>query len=173
MLTHSNYFIKNRFVKILGSDIFWGGAMVIQLDYRLMPWTWNGLRSIIRESNRQGIKKKMKRRKKGVNKNVGVYTWFRLMPLIECLSSGHQGYSVPNIEPNILGRSDAANLFRDELTKLVHKYNLIFLQPIFTGTQLPILRSLIRNAPAYVFTLFIIIIFKIICFLILCLACTL
>lgn len=39
---------------MLANDIFWGGAMVIQLDYRLMPWTWNGLRSVIREANRQG-----------------------------------------------------------------------------------------------------------------------
>ena len=29
--------------------------MVIQLEYRLMPWMWNGLRSVMREANRTGI----------------------------------------------------------------------------------------------------------------------
>lgn len=71
---------------------------------------------------------------------------------------------MPNMEPNILGRSDAANLFKDELTKLVHKYNLIFLQPVFTGTQLPVLRSLIRNAPAYAYYTFSFLCFLIIIF---------
>ncbi len=47
-------FTIGRFIKILGDGILWGGNMVIQLDYRLMPWMWNGLRSVMREANRQG-----------------------------------------------------------------------------------------------------------------------
>ena len=57
---------------------------------------------------------------------------------------------MPNLEPNIMGRGDADALFKSELAKIVNKYDLLFLQPSYTGTQLPILRALIRNAPAYV-----------------------